>query len=306
MPTVDSDKTSSPFSKDGYQKENGFFNRPMAGGKTMWDWLNLLGILAIPLILGIATIGFGLQQTHLADQQHQSDQKLAQQQHVADQQQVLDQQRAAVLQTYLDSIQDLLLNHNLLGSKPTDDVAILARARTLTALQGLDPERKGRLMKFLYEAELIGFDDLAHFPKFVHKDSVINLSEADLSNIDLNNVIFTGVNLSGAILNAANLSNAKLELSNVEGANLSQANLQGADLGGTDLLDASLNGANLSHAFLVGSNLSRTDVRGANLTSAILFENVGDKAIISQLQLDEVYSCKNAYLPQDLTCHQNR
>jgi hypothetical protein len=40
-------------------------------------------------------------------------------------------------ETYIDNIQDLLLNHNLLGSKPSGEVAILARARTLTALQGL-------------------------------------------------------------------------------------------------------------------------------------------------------------------------
>src|SRR6266705_6024017 len=76
--------------------------------KTLWDWLQLLGILAIPLILGIATLLFGIQQAHLADLQHQSDQRLAQQQHDNDQQSALDQQRATILQTYLDNIQDLL------------------------------------------------------------------------------------------------------------------------------------------------------------------------------------------------------
>src|SRR5262245_17384593 len=58
-------------------------------GKTLWDWLQLLAVLAIPLILGIATLLFSIQQAHLADLQHQSDQ-----------QQALDQQQAITLQTY--------------------------------------------------------------------------------------------------------------------------------------------------------------------------------------------------------------
>ena len=88
--------------------------------KMWWDLLNLIGILLIPLVVVGATIGFGLLQIHLADLQHQSDQKLAQQQHESDQQSALDQQRAAILQTYIDNIQDLLLNHNLLKSNVFD------------------------------------------------------------------------------------------------------------------------------------------------------------------------------------------
>ena len=68
-------------------------------GKTLWDWLNLLGILAIPLVVVGATIVFGLIQTNLAQKQHDSDQAIAKQQHASDQAIALDQQRAAILQT---------------------------------------------------------------------------------------------------------------------------------------------------------------------------------------------------------------
>jgi uncharacterized protein YjbI with pentapeptide repeats len=139
-------------------------------GKTMWDWLNLLGVLAIPLVVVGATLLFGIQQANLANQQHENDQQSA-----------LNQQRAAILQTYIDNIQVLLLNHNLLGSKSNDDVAILARARTLTALQGLDPERKGRLLMFLHEDELIGYYDNN---SNIH-NSIINLNGANLSRVYL-------------------------------------------------------------------------------------------------------------------------
>ena len=78
--------------------------------KTLWDKLNLSGTLAIPLIIALATIGFGWWQVHLSDLQHLSDQRLAQQQHEADQQSALDQQRQATLVTYLDNMNELLLN----------------------------------------------------------------------------------------------------------------------------------------------------------------------------------------------------
>ena len=121
------------------------YTSPWTGlkGKTVWDWLTLLGTLAIPIVVVLATIGFGLWQTQGA----------------------LDLQRATTLQTYIDNIQDMLLHDYLLNSSLSDinnpyyDVAISARARTLTALRGLDPQRKGILLQFLYEAKLIGFEE---------------------------------------------------------------------------------------------------------------------------------------------------
>jgi hypothetical protein len=160
-------------------------------GKTLWDWLQLLGVLAIPIVVAGATLLFGIQQANLANQQHENDQKIANQQYEADKQSALGQQEATILQTYIDNIQDLLLNHNLLGDSPTpnndsdkvkiQEVQELARARTLTALQGLDSYRRGVLLKFLYEAKLIGFLD----NNSKTHDPIINLILADLSGADL-------------------------------------------------------------------------------------------------------------------------
>ncbi len=182
-------------------------------GKTLWDKLNLFGTLAIPLIIALATIGFGLLQLHLADLQHQQDQ-----------QQALDQQRVTILQTYIDNIQDLLLNHNLLKSKPTDDVAILARARTLTALQGLDPQRKGRLLNFLYEVKLIGSKEIT-VPPYTVLSAIINLRGANLSYADLIGANLVSTDLSGASLSGANLNNAAFG----EADNLTQQQLDHVD-----------------------------------------------------------------------------
>ena len=188
-------------------KEKGFFNRPRKGGKSFWDWLTTI---LIPLAVVGATIGFGWWQGHLADVQHQQEQ-----------QRVLDQQQATILQTYIDNIQDLLLNHNLRNSKPDDEVAVLARARTLTALQGLDSDRKGRLAQFLYDAQLIGFAEYAEDGKLkLRHNPIIGLSNANLKGAHLR-----GADLSFADLRGANLLGANFRGANLRGANLTQQQL---------------------------------------------------------------------------------
>ncbi len=288
MTTVDNSKVSpSGENEDPEEEEQGSFNRPRAGSKTTWNWMNLLGILAILLVVVAATIGLGLLQLHIAEVQLQQDQQSANLQPVRDQQSALDQQ-VAILQAYIDNIQDLLLNHNLLGSKPTDDVAILARARTLTALQGLDPERKGLLVQFIYEARLIGFVDStgkAH-------GQIIDLHNANLHNANLHNANLFGANLFGVNLISANLS----------GANLSDIDLTAADLSGANLSDADLIGANLLNANFIG-----TDLTGAHLLNATLTgDNLRGAQNLTQQELDSVFSCKNAILPPGLTCNRNK
>ena len=220
----------------------------MVAGKTLWDWMQLL---IIPFVL---TVGGLLFSTY---------------QHDADQQRALDQQQATVLQTYIDNIQDLLLNHNLRNSKPDDEVAIIARARTLTALQGLDSERKGRLLTFLHEADLIGYIDA---------NGVVQKRVIDLYN----------ANLSGADLTAADLT----------GANLSQVDLNGAYLGNADLTSADLSGVHLAHADLFFANLTNADLSQAILDDADLRYTEG----LTQLQINLVLSCSGAILNGGLTC----
>jgi len=285
-------------------------------GKTLWDCLDLIAKLAIPIVVVLATIAFGWWQVHLADLQHQSDQKLAQQQHASDQQSALDQQRATILQTYIANIQDLLLNHDLLKSNPGDDVAILARARTLTALQGLDQQRKGRLVQFIYEAKLIGFFDAGLDKNNLHGIIIdlggANLSGANLDEVNLSGANLSGTNLAGAILSFANLRGANLTMAsfpnaNLIGTNLINADLLGATLYGADLGAANLEGANLGDANLSGDDLSWALLDGAYLGDADLNgADLSDANHLTQQQLDEVYSCIGAILPKGLTCHHNQ
>ncbi|HEX6484044.1 MAG TPA: pentapeptide repeat-containing protein [Ktedonobacteraceae bacterium] len=219
--------------------------------KSFWEWLiflatllGALGAIAIPIVVTIIGLNYSTQQA-------QSNQNIAK-----------DQQRAAILQTYIDNIQDLLLNHNLLNSK-LDEVSVLARARTLTALQGLDSKRKGQLLTFIYEAKLIGFAD----PNGKTHDPIIGLSGADLSGADL-----SGADLTNANLNSSNLYNADLTNANLSYTNLSYTNLTNVHLNSAELINANLSyaNANLTNAELTNANLSYANLNGADLANADL------------------------------------
>src|SRR6266568_7904902 len=106
---------------------------------------------------------------------------------------------------------EFFLKENLIPSQQSDKVRKLARARTLTVLPRLDGSRKGSIIRFLYDADLINVDI---------EGSIMDLSGADLR---------------GADLSMANLSHTFLEHADLKGATLGSANLSGAFLNKADL-----------------------------------------------------------------------
>jgi hypothetical protein len=161
-------------------------------GKTLWDWLNLLGVLAIPVVVGLGAAWYTAQQGKVSDRDN------------------TDNQRKTALQVYFDKMSELLLIHRLRASAEDNEIRKIARARTLTVLPRLDRKRKRSLLQFLYESCLIE-----------KVNRIVDLTGADLN----------GANLSGADLSGADLSGTNLSGANLNGANLSGANLSGAFLG---------------------------------------------------------------------------
>jgi hypothetical protein len=99
----------------------------------------------------------------------------------------------------------------------------------------------------------------------------------DLSEMDLTGVNLAESNLSNAELFESNLCDANLKMAVLAGSDLAGANLSRAEIYKADLTGASLIGANLSEAYLAEANLKRADLRGvslrgADLTSADLSE----------------------------------
>src|SRR5690606_34576141 len=95
-----------------------------------------------------------------------------------------DLQRETALQNYLDKMTELLLDKDLplRKSKVDDEVRMIARTRTLATLRTLDPNRKGLLVRVLYEAGLI------------NKEQPI----VDLDGANLSKAYLKGASLQGA------------------------------------------------------------------------------------------------------------
>jgi len=70
----------------------------------------------------------------------------------------------------------------------------VVRAQTLSVLEGLDPDRKRILLRFLYESGLIYKD------KLVVSLAAANLSDANLSDANLSGADLSGANMQGATM----------------------------------------------------------------------------------------------------------
>lgn len=266
--------------------------------KTLWDWMQLL---LIPLLLAGGGWWFSAQQA-------QRSQDASTQQHLGEFQIAKDQQQEAALQSYLDHMSDLLLGNNtgkndpqLRNSQLGDEVRKVARVRTLTVLHTLDGRRKGVLLGFLAEAQLICVP--VNSPD--SSNLIIELYNADLRDAELSDAFLSETDLGGTNMGRANLRKAHLYKGDLRYANLLGANLSSADLRYANLLGANLHGANLQEADLQEANLhNRYPVFGlpgtdptADLTSADLSNANLQGAQVTQEQLNKAKSLKGATMP---------
>jgi uncharacterized protein YjbI with pentapeptide repeats len=217
--------------------------------KSLWDWMQLL---LLPGVVALAATWLRKRQVEHPRETEGDPRPQA----VEWERERLSEE---VLQRWFDGTGKLMLDNGLRTSPPEHDVRQLARARTLAALRELDAKRKGLLLRFLHESNLI----------LKHQASV-DLQGADFSGADLNGAI-----LDSASLYAVDLSGANLAIVNLNGAELRKADLSGTDLSGSDLRATELNAANLTGALLTvadlrGGNLSEADLIGANLAGGDL------------------------------------
>lgn len=236
-------------------------------GKTLWD---LMELLLIPL--GGAYIAFRFSKTL-----KKNEQKIAEQRAKSEQELSKDRQREDALQSYFNQISELLLRKDgdLKVSKPKDEIRVVARTRTLSTLRMLDGTRKGQLLQFLKEANLIERDN-----------SIVSLENADLTNMQMNygnlsNIELVKVKLSNSKLYGTNLSNSNLQKSDFWSSSLINVIFDNSNLEGALFVDAVLDGAffNSSHmkrCILTGASLglitmNNTNLERADLTNAKLY-----------------------------------
>jgi hypothetical protein len=244
----------------------------------LWRWLELL---IIPVVLAVGAFWFNRQerraQNAIETRRQESAQALAREERDSDREIAEDRAREDVLQRYLDRMSELVLDKNLRDSKRGDAVRATARARTLTALRSLDGGRKGELVRFLCDSDLIG-ELVREESEYDRVENIIDLQFANLSGARLGSVNLVNANLFHANLSDANLHGANLSGANLVGAHLVNATLVIADLSGANLVGAHLVNATLFRATLVNADLSGTDLSGANLRGAILSGTILSRA----------------------------
>lgn len=220
--------------------------------KSLWDWLQLLGIPAV-LAGGAAVFN------HLLD---------ARSRDIA-----TDQQRETALQNYLDEMSKLLTDNHLRDSASEPTARDIARARTLTVLPGLDPIRKGRVLRFLYETGLI-FRDNPIVDLCGANFSNMRISETKLNSKYLektgSRISLRKANLQGAIFRDASLEEVDLRDACLDGAYITYADLSGTWLCNASMKMARLHGSNLYQACLRGAQMEGVNLRGAYLREADL------------------------------------
>ena len=267
-------------------------------GKTVWDWLSVLGVPLTLLILG-AWLQKGQQERadKLSKEQQERAEKLSREQQERaeklsreqqeraekfseDQQKIADNNtKEEVLQTYFDRLSVLLIDKNLIALsnklnsgeiKPEEQELLdsslnLIRARTLSILRLFknDTERKTSVIDFLIESDVIGKLNLDLF--------TANLSNAELPYAQLPNAKLSHAKLSNANLYNANLYNAKLDHADLDHAILSNASLCHAILCHADLSHAILCHADLSNANFGEADLSNADLLNITRNSETLW-----------------------------------
>jgi len=108
----------------------GYFER----AKTLWDWLNLAIVpITLTIVAVLVSYAASTRERDLTSQQAQD----------------------ALLQSYLDEMAGLILDHGLSGSSPPEPSTKIARSMTLSVLPSLDATRKALVLRFLYDSHLV-------------------------------------------------------------------------------------------------------------------------------------------------------
>ncbi|MEW6239525.1 MAG: pentapeptide repeat-containing protein [Chloroflexota bacterium] len=115
----------------------------------------------------------------------------------------------------------------------------------------------------------------------------VNLAKCDLTERNYTGANFTGANLAQAIFSNSNFSEADFTNANLAGAFASDTNFLDAIFINADLTNADMRASNLINADFTGAITVGVDFSGSNMTGAI----------ITDKQLDQAYSVKDAILP---------
>jgi uncharacterized protein YjbI with pentapeptide repeats len=244
--------------------------------KSFWDWLQLL---IIPLMLALGAF-------YLNSAADFRDYQIAQ-----------EQKHQEILTDYFSKMQDLIVetkkSKQTPGSKESNSEERLltefrptAQALTLSVLEQLDGERKGKVIIYLAESQLITVDNNKPYPQ-----PEIKLDGTNLDDIKLGN-------------NGQRNSLNEKEMTIIDKIKIRNANMKRANLSGFQLLDSELNGSNLENATLenvnftgstmIGSRFINGKITDVNFTDVTLGKTIFDNVNLKNITISNKTNFDNA------------
>jgi len=220
--------------------------------KKLWDWLDLL---IVPI--SIATIGWIYKEYEKSK----------------DEKKDFENKQNETLDSYFRVISDLIIKSNLLDIDLNKESKIIARTRTIVAIESLSDERKGQVLQFLHESKLINKD-------------IIELLGANFKSAEV-----SGIVLKDTIIKGVYFCNSKFIRTYLD-----RSVFSACDFTFTDFTDSSMRNTDLSYTKLINCKLVNIDLttvefEGADLTGADLTGST-----ILQKQLDKIFKKNNIKL----------
>ncbi len=262
--------------------------------KCCYSWAKLLLSASIPLLIGIFTVVYTLQQDKLgrinreqdlniARANREQDLSIARESAAQDVRERTKIRKQTVYDSYIAEISKTIRNpdFNITDINQLTHISI----QTLNALHQLDHDQKHEVIVFLYRSGLIRTNSLKPVDlrgadltgvKFVRSATFLcDLNNLYLAGVLADNIVFDGCELEGSVFNRASLSGAKIlnshaPFSSYERAYMTQfvfnsTNTRSSNLASTDLRNASLSGIILTEV-----NFTNTDLSGSDLTDNAL------------------------------------
>ena len=250
---------------------------------TFKEILGLLCAVAVPIALAIYTSTTHNQQRQEAEKARNFDLKRA-----------IEARQQTLYDKFLNDVYELD-KHGYLAENKTPWA--FANAYYRAAHRQWDVVRKGDILQFLKEQQLIGRNDCTKECRRNYLPDIIRLNELNFDHVrlisqtgklyalklecvafdqvSLTNAEFSFVNLHGASFDGGRLTNAKFEGSTLECASFIGVDLQGVDFGNSSLKDVLFSNVDLSTAKLTLEQLEQ----------AIFHNTIMPKGISNQTRL---------------------
>jgi hypothetical protein len=236
------------------------------------DVLSIICAAAVPIALGIYTA--------ITYQQDQEQAMKSQQLSIN---QTIESRQDALYDQFLNNVYNLDKDGYL---KEDKDPWAFVNAYYRAAHRQLDPLRKGDVLKFLKEKELIGRNNCSSGCNTKQVKDIIRLRELNFDKVHLKSEtgILNKLNLQCVVFDQVSMSDGTFSFTNLNGVSFDGARLDNANFGNSSLVCASFNGTYLEGVDFGNSNLKDAHFENVDLSKVKLTEEQKNQAIFTNVK----------------------